>query len=128
MAEGFFRHAVGDRFEVHSGGTKPAERVHPLAIKVMAEVGIDISSQRPKQAQVFLDGRPIELLVTVCSSADSECPANLPGVKHRLHWPFDDPAEFTGTEAEVLAGFRRVRDEIRQQIETWAAGLPKSGG
>ena len=93
---------------------------HPLAIKVMQEVGLDLSAQRSKPLSEFLQ-TPVQIVVTVCSQADQDCPI-FPGQVHRHRWPFDDPAKATGTEAEVLAAFRRVRNEIRRVFEAYAAG------
>lgn len=120
MAEGFVRYHAGGRFEARSAGTKPAERVHPLAIKVMAEAGIDIAGQRPKHVDSFA-GQSIAYLITVCGNADQACPRGLAGAGERMHWPFDDPAGFEGTEEEMLAGFRRVRDEIAAKVRAWLA-------
>jgi arsenate reductase (thioredoxin) len=120
MAEAFLRAAAGDRLEVHSAGSKPAGSVHPLAIKVMQEVGIDLSGHRSKPLTEFLH-TPVQIVVTVCSQADQDCPI-FPGQVQRHRWPFDDPAKATGTEAEVLAAFRRVRNEIRRVFEAYAAG------
>jgi len=123
MAEGFFRHLAGDRFEVYSAGTRPAERVHPLAVQVMAEAGIDISAQQPTAVKQYLGRLHITHLTIVCDGANEECPRIFPGVLlHRHFWPFDDPARFTGTDEQILAGFRRVRDEIRDKIKAWLAG------
>jgi arsenate reductase len=119
LAEGILRAAAGDLFDVQSAGSKPAGFVHPLAVKVMAEIGIDISQHRSKHLNEFLD-RPIQTVITVCGKADQACPV-FPGQVERHHWPFDDPAHATGTEAEQLAVFRRVRDEIRARFEAFAA-------
>jgi arsenate reductase len=125
MAEGLLRQLAGDRFDVYSAGTRPAERVHPLAVQVMAEAGIDISAQQPTAVQKHLGRLQITHLIIVCDGANEECPRIFPGVLHRHFWPFDDPARLTGTEDEIVAGFRRVRDEIRHKIENWlAAGEP----
>jgi len=127
MAEGFLRALAGDRFEVHSAGTRPAEAVHPLAVQVMAEAGIDISAQQPKSVQAYLGRLQVAHLIIVCDGANEECPRIFPGVLlHRHFWPFDDPARFTGTDEQVLTGFRRVRDEIRDRIEAWLAGGAKT--
>jgi arsenate reductase len=119
MAEGLLRHHAGDRFVVHSAGTDPATAVHPLAVRVMGELGIDISEQRPKGVKEFLGQFPIRYLIIVCGGADESCPRVFPGVLHRLFWPFDDPAQLTGDDEEVLAGFRRVRDQIDEQLRAW---------
>ena len=120
LAEGVLRAAAGDLFEVQSAGSKPAGYVHPLAIQVMREIGIDISAHRSKSMNEFL-ATPVETVITVCGNADQACPV-FPGQVNRHHWPFDDPAHATGAEAEKLAVFRRVRDEIRRQFEAYAAG------
>lgn len=120
MAEGVLRAAAGDFLDVASAGSEPAGYVHPLAIAVMREIGVDISGHRSKHLNEFL-GRPVETVITVCSNADQACPT-FPGQVNRHHWPFDDPAKATGTEAEKLAVFRRVRDEIRRVFEAYAAG------
>lgn len=120
MAEAFLRAAAGDLLEVRSAGSNPAGFVHPLAVKAMAEIGLDISGHRPKSLNQFL-GRPVETVITVCAAAEAACPV-FPGQVNRHHWPFDDPAKATGTEAEQMQVFRRVRDEIRRVFEAYAAG------
>ncbi|MGD0744641.1 MAG: arsenate reductase ArsC [Verrucomicrobiota bacterium] len=121
MAEGFLRAAAGELVNVRSAGSKPAGYVHPLAIQAMAEVGIDISSHRSKHLKEFLD-QPVHTVITVCGNLDQACPI-FPGQVNRHHWPFDDPAKATGGEEEMLACFRRVRDEMRRVFEAYAAGL-----
>ncbi|NCO40471.1 MAG: hypothetical protein COZ06_32115 [Armatimonadetes bacterium CG_4_10_14_3_um_filter_66_18] len=111
MAEGFARHLGAEAF---SAGTEPAERVHPLAIKVMAEKGIDLSGGQPKRLDQFL-GQPLDVVITVCGNAEERCPA-FPGTVRREHWPLPDPAKATGTEAEVLEFFRRVRDDVERRV------------
>jgi arsenate reductase len=120
LAEGILRTAAGDRLRVVSAGSKPSGYVHPLAIKVMNEIGIDISTHRSKHLSEFLD-QPIDTVITVCGNADQACPM-FPGQRNRHHFPFDDPAHAKGTEEEQLAVFRRVRDEIRRVFEAYAAG------
>lgn len=120
LAEGILRAAAGDLFEVLSAGSNPAGYVHPLAVRVMAEIGIDLSTHRSKHMNEFL-GTPIETVITVCGRADQACPV-FPGQVNRHHWPFDDPAHAIGTEAEQLAVFRRVRDEIRQCFQAYVDG------
>lgn len=120
LAEGILRAAAGDFLEVASAGSKPAGYVHPLAIRVMQEIGIDISRHHSKHLNEFLD-RPVQTVITVCGNADQACPM-FPGQLYRHHWGFDDPAHATGTEDEQLAVFRRVRDEIRRVFEAYAAG------
>lgn len=120
LAEGILRAAAGDLLDIQSAGSKPAGYVHPLAIQVMAEIGLDISQHRSKHLNEFLQ-QPVETVITVCGNADQACPM-FPGQVNRHHWGFDDPAHATGTEAERLAVFRRVRDEIRRVFEAYAAG------
>jgi arsenate reductase (thioredoxin) len=121
IGEGVLRAAAGELVNVQSAGGKPAGFVHPLAIKVMAEIGIDISGHRSKHLTEFLD-KSIQTVITVCGNMDQGCPI-FPGQMNRHHWPFEDPAKATGTAAEVLACFRRVRDEMRRVFEAYAAGL-----
>jgi arsenate reductase len=111
---------AGDFLEVQSAGSKPAGYVHPLAIRAMSEIGIDISHHRSKHMNDFLP-RQIETVITVCGNADQACPV-FPGQMNRHHWPFDDPAHATGTEVEVLEVFRRVRNEIERTLRGYVAG------
>jgi arsenate reductase (thioredoxin) len=120
MAEGILRHTAGDLLEIHSAGSKPSGYVHPKAIQVLAEIGIDISSHSSKHMNDFLD-RDIHTVITVCGNADQVCPM-YPGQLNRHHWGFDDPAHATGTEEEILREFRKVRDEIKRVFEAYAAG------
>jgi arsenate reductase len=120
LAEGILRNALNASFRVESAGSKPAGFVHPLAIKVMREIGMDISAHHSKHLDAFLDDR-VETVITVCGNADQACPM-FPGQVNRHHWGFDDPAHATGSEEEQLAVFRRVRDEIRRVFEAYAAG------
>ena len=119
MAEGFLHELAGDRYAVHSAGTEPKEEVHPLAIAVMDEAGIDISTHHPKSVREFLGRLPVRYLIIVCDGANESCPRNFPGLVERIFWPFDDPAKFRGTPDETIAEFRRVRDEIRDRIVGW---------
>ncbi|HEY8900420.1 MAG TPA: arsenate reductase ArsC [Chthoniobacterales bacterium] len=121
LAEGILRAAAGDLLEVRSAGSRPAGYVHPKAIEVMREIGIDISEHSSKSMNDFLAG-PVDTVITVCGNADQACPM-FPGQVTRHHWGFEDPAHATGSEEEVLAVFRRVRDEIRLVFEAYAAGL-----
>ena len=124
MAEGILRAAAGDLIEVHSAGSKPAGYVHPKAIQVLKEIGIDISAHTSKHMNEFLK-RDITTVITVCGNADQACPI-YPGQVNRYHWGFEDPAHATGTEEEILQQFRRVRDEIKLVFEAYAAGLRES--
>ncbi len=114
MAEGWLRHLGGERFEVCSAGIE-AHGLNPRAVAVMREAGVDISEQSSTRLDPALLKR-IDLLVTVCGHADGTCPA-VPATCRKEHWPFDDPAKATGTEDEIMAAFRRVRDEIRARVE-----------
>jgi arsenate reductase len=121
MAEGILINLAGDLVEVHSAGSKPAGFVHPMAIAVMAEIGIDISHHSSKHLGEFLDS-DIQVAITVCGNADQACPA-FPGQLERHHWGFDDPAHARGTDGEILEEFRRVRNEIQKVFGAYAAGL-----
>jgi arsenate reductase len=114
MAEGYMHAKYADRYEVFSGGTE-VTRVHPMAIAVMQEIGIDISGNRSKLIDEHF-GKGIELVVTVCDSAQKACPF-FPGAKEEIHQGFPDPSAFTGSEEEVRAGFRNVRDAIIRWID-----------
>ena len=123
LAEGILRAAAGDLIEVASAGSKPAGYVHPNSIEVLKEIGVDISAHHSKHMDEFLN-RPVDTVITVCGNADQACPM-FPGQLHRFHWGFEDPAHATGTEAEVLNEFRRVRDQIKLVFEAYAAGLKR---
>src|SRR6476469_5147512 len=114
MAEGLLRREAGGQFEVESAGTKPGI-VRPEAIAVMRELGIDISGHRSKHVDEF-DGQRVDYVITVCDNAKESCPV-FPGATKRLHRSFEDPAALEGTEAERLALFRRVRDELRAYLK-----------
>ena len=120
LAEGILRDALGDGYTVASAGSKPAGYVHPLAIKAMAEIGLDITAHHSKHLDEFLN-QDVETVITVCGNADQACPM-FPGQVNRHHWGFDDPAHATGTEEEQFQVFRRVRDEIRRVFGAYAAG------
>ena len=114
MAEGLLRDLAGDRLEVASAGVSPTQ-VRPEAIAVMRELGIDISRHRSKSVDEFA-GQQFDYVITVCDNANEQCPL-FPGNTRRIHWSFDDPAEAKGDEQSRLAIFRRVRDEIREQLD-----------
>src|SRR5688500_9339577 len=111
MAEGFLRKYQGDRFAAASAGTQPAARVNPLAVRAMAEIGIDISGQRPKDVGEFVQDPNVRHVLIVCDNANQTCPRAWSGPFSRTFMPFDDPAAATGSDEEKLAVFRRVRDE-----------------
>ncbi len=114
MAEGWINHLLGDSWEARSAGTRPAEAVHPLAVKVMAEAGVDISGGVPEPVERYLD-EPWDLVVTVCDSAQESCPV-FPRPVVQRHISFPDPAAAEGSEEERLAVFRAVRDDIRARL------------
>jgi arsenate reductase (thioredoxin) len=118
MAEGFLRAWAGDHFEVASAGTE-ATRVHPLAIRAMGEVGIDLRPHHSKTVETLL-GQPWDYVITVCDSANERCPL-FPGSTTRIHWSFEDPSRATGDEGQQLRTFRRVRDEIQRRLADWLA-------
>ncbi len=120
LAEGILRAGVGNALRVASAGSKPAGYVHPLAIRAMDEIGIDISAHRSKHLDEFLKEN-VETVITVCGNADAACPM-FPGQVNRHHWAFDDPAHATGTDDEKYAVFQRVRDEMRRVFDAYAAG------
>ncbi len=122
MAEGFLRACAGDRYEAHSAGTNPST-LHPLAIEVMREVGVDISGQHSKNVTEYV-GQHFPLVVTVCDNAKEHCPI-FPGPCIREHWPFEDPAEAVGKREERLAVFRRVRDAIATRVKDFVIGDDK---
>ena len=115
MGEGFLRELGGDDFDVHSAGTEIAERVHPLAVKAMAEVDIDISAQEPKDLGQY-DDETFDLVITVCDGAKQSCPMFL-GANENVHWSLEDPADAEGTEEERMAFFREIRDIIHERVK-----------
>lgn len=119
IAEGYLRHYAGERFNVFSAGSDPALTVHPLAVEVMAEDGIDISAGRPRHLREFLGKSRVHFLIIVCDGANESCPRIWPGLNQRLFWPFDDPAAFQGSAENQLQEFRRVRDEIKTRVRSW---------
>jgi arsenate reductase len=114
MAEGWINHLLGEQWETRSAGTAPAAQVHPLAVRAMAEAGVDISGGKPEHVGVYLD-QQWDLVVTVCDSAKETCPV-FPRPVEKIHVSFFDPAAAEGTDEEKLAVFRRVRDEIRDRL------------
>jgi len=114
MAEGFLK-SFDKNLEVFSAGTKPSDKVNPKAIQVMKEIGMDISSGVPEDVDKYLQ-QPFDYVLTVCDNAKETCPVFIGKVKHQLHIGFEDPADATGTEEEILAVFRRVRDEIKRDF------------
>ena len=114
MAEGFLK-SFDNELKVFSAGTKPAERVSRKAISVMKEVGIEISKNKPKDVSQFLN-QSFDYVITVCDNAKETCPVFTGRVKHRLHIGFEDPADASGTEEEIISVFRKVRDKIQKKF------------
>jgi arsenate reductase len=125
IAEGTLQRVAGDIVEIESAGSKPAQFVHPKAIRVMSEIGIDISKNRSKHLNEFLH-RKVHTIITVCGDADEACPI-FPGMVARYHWGFEDPAKAQGNEDQVLEAFRKVRDEISRVFEAYGAGIRLTG-
>ncbi len=117
MAEGLLRHHLGDRYEVHSAGTRPTQ-VRPEAIAAMREIGIDISQHRSKSVDEFA-GQEFRYVITVCDNAKEVCPV-FPGRTERIHWSFEDPAAVQGSDEQRKAAFRRIRDQIADRILAFA--------
>ncbi len=117
MAEALLRHYAPDQFEVHSAGLEP-KGINPYTIRVMNEIGLDVSGGRSKDVMEFLGKMLVSYVITVCSNAEERCPI-FPFSTQRLHWPFEDPAAFQGTDEEKLAKFREVRDLIDQRLRAW---------
>ena len=115
MAE-YFLQSLNQQLQVVSAGTNPSSQVHPLAIQVMSEIGIALTNAQPQSVQEYL-AESFDYVITVCGGAKESCPMFTGSVKNRLHIGFDDPAEATGTPEEVIAVFRRVRDEIRRDFK-----------
>jgi arsenate reductase len=121
MAEGFLR-SFDPEIEVFSAGTEPSNQVHPKAVEVMKELGIDLSGHHPQKVDEFLDDA-FDYVITVCGHAKENCPVFLGEVKQHLHIGFEDPAEATGMEEEILNEFRRIRDEIRERMQAFLKSL-----
>ena len=121
MAEGFLK-SFDNELEVYSAGTAPSDQVHPKAVVVMDELGIDISDGKPEHVDEYLD-TDFDYVITVCGGAKETCPAFIGNVKERRHIGFDDPAEVTGTEEEIYSAFRRIRDEIKTDFSKFYKSL-----
>jgi arsenate reductase len=117
MAEGFLK-AFDSNLQVFSAGTKPSKQVHPLAIKVMDELSVNIKSNKPKSSEPFINDA-FDYVITVCGDAQENCPVFNGKVKHKLHIGFDDPDKIKGNEIEILNEFRRIRNEILRDFFTF---------
>jgi arsenate reductase len=126
MAEAFLKEYAGDTFDVHSAGLYPAEEIHPLACKVMAEVGLPLENQEPEGMEKYLGRVAVRYAIIVCGATAEKCPSTWPGLSQRLTWPFEDPAQFEGTEEERLQKFREVRDKIDERLQRWLASLDET--
>ncbi|MBN1962995.1 MAG: arsenate reductase ArsC [Anaerolineae bacterium] len=120
IAEAFVRHYGGDRFEAHSAGLEP-KGINPYTIRVMEEIGISMDEQTSKSIKQYMGWGFIDYIVTVCAHAEANCPTTAFNFGTKYHWPVEDPAAFTGSEAETLAKFREVREQIKMQIKAWLA-------
>lgn len=120
MAEAFLRKYGGDRFEAYSAGLEP-KGLNPFTVKVMQEVGMDVSGQTSKGVETYLGKVLFQYLITVCDDAEKNCPTVWPGVNTRMHWSFQDPAAVAGPDEEKLAKFREVRDLIEAKVKAWLA-------
>ena len=118
MAEGLLRHFAGNQFEAYSAGLTP-KGLNPLAVKAMAELGIDISAQQSKDVGVYLGRLFVHTLIIVCDHAAQHCPSIWPGMRSRLAWAIPDPAAAEGTEEERLQKFREARDQIASLLKEW---------
>jgi arsenate reductase len=121
MAEAWLRQLAGDRFTVFSAGLEP-HGVNPFTIQVMEETGYDMSEHRSKHLDEFIGKIDFDYLITVCGNADERCPV-FPGMGTRIHWPFEDPAAYQGTDEEKLAFFQNIRDQVKTKIQDWLKQL-----
>ncbi|MFZ6021002.1 MAG: arsenate reductase ArsC [Chloroflexota bacterium] len=117
MAEALLRKYAGDHFEVYSAGLEP-KGLNPYTVKVLEEIGVDTSQHYSKTLDTFMGKVHFGYLITVCSNAEENCPV-FPGMGKRMHWPFEDPAAFVGSEEETLQKFREVRDQIDARVREW---------
>lgn len=127
MAEALLRKYAGEHFEVYSAGLEP-KGINPYTVRVLDEIGVDTSHHSSKTLDSFIGRVHFGYLITVCSNAEDNCPI-FPGMGVRLHWPFEDPAAFVGSEEETLAKFREVRDQIDARVRAWLVemDIPSAG-
>ena len=125
MAEALLRKHGGARFEAYSAGLEP-KGINPYTRRALAEIGVDMAGQSSKDLKIYLGKLHFGYLITVCGNAEERCPV-FPGVGVRLHWPFEDPAAFEGTDEEKLAKFRAVRDQIEARIQGWLKEIEPVG-
>ena len=116
IAEAYLKKLYGDHFEIESAGLEPAEAVSPLVVRVMDEVGFDLSEKKPQNVfELFKQGKLYDHVITVCHDSESKCPI-FPGITQRWHWPFPDPAAVEGEESEKLEEVRKIRDMIKEWL------------
>jgi arsenate reductase (thioredoxin) len=129
IAEALLRKYAGELFQVYSAGTQP-EDIHPLTRQVLAEIGLDMKNQYSKGVEEYLGKLLVRYLIIVCAKAAETCPRSWPGSPHMevIVWPFEDPVAFEGTEAQKLAKFRQVRDQIDERIKAWLDELKQHSG
>jgi arsenate reductase len=118
MAEAFLKKYGGDQYDAYSAGTEP-KGIHPYTERVMEEVGINLGSQHSKHVKEYMGKVHFGYLITLCDEAEESCPTTFPGIGQKLHWSFEDPSAFMGSEDERLSKFREVRDQIEQRIKSW---------
>ena len=118
MAEAFLRKYGGEAFEAYSAGLEPKD-INPYTRRVMQEIGLDLSGHRSKSVTEYMGKKFFSYLITVCDQAEKNCPTTFPGVGQRLHWSFEDPAAFVGSDADTLQKFREIRDQIEQRVKAW---------
>ena len=125
MAEAFLRHYAGDGYEAYSAGLEP-KGINPFTIRVMNEIGFDMSAHLSKSVNEYMGKMHFGFLITVCAHAEEQCPRTFPDVSQRLHWAFDDPAAFEGSDEAKLQKFREVRDLIDRKIQAWLADISQN--
>ena len=126
MAEALLRKYGDDRFVAYSAGLEP-KKIYPYTVQVMEEVGLSLDGQYSKSLTEYMGQVHFGYMITVCADADEKCPSVFPGMGQRMHWGFEDPAAFVGSEEEILVKFREVRDQIDERIEAWLAELAATG-
>jgi arsenate reductase len=126
MAEALLRKYGDDRFVAYSAGLEP-KKINPYTVQVMEEVGLSLDGQYSKSLTEYMGQVHFGYMITVCADADEKCPSVFPGMGQRMHWGFEDPAAFVGSEEEILVKFREVRDQIDERIEAWLAELAATG-
>jgi arsenate reductase len=118
MAEAFLRRFGGDDFEAYSAGLEP-KGLNPLTVQVMEEIGISMEGHSSKSVHEYLGKILFQYLITVCDQAEKNCPTIWPGISHKMHWSFEDPAAFSGPEDQKLTRFRLIRDQIQEKVRAW---------